>query len=180
MPVSQQEAAEALLMVESTESRSATLRGYRDAASQFFLWGVLWVVGYGLTQAMPARGAAIWAVVVVVGIAAGAVTLPRRSGGSVAWRYAGVMSALTMFCVATVAVMRPHDGRQLAAFIPLVVATGYVICGIWLGGRLVVAGIALALLTLAGFFLLPAYFFAWMAIVGGGALLLAGFWLTRA
>ena len=82
-----------------------------------------------------------------------------------------------IFIAATLAVMAPVSGRQVGAFIPLVVAASYALAGIWCGSRFIVAGAAIAGLTLAGFFLLPAHFNLWMAAVGGGALLLAGLWL---
>jgi hypothetical protein len=178
--LSPQEAAQALQSIASTQSRSATLRGYRGAAPHLILWGLLWAVGYGLTEVIPARGSAIWAVIVVVGIAAGAMMTFRQGGRSAGWRFAAVWATLAVFCAATFAIMAPTNGRQVAAFIPLVIAASYVIGGIWLGSRYVAAGIAVAVLTLGGFFLLHEYFLLWMAVVGGGALLLAGLWLTRA
>jgi hypothetical protein len=180
MALSQLEAAEALQSIATAESRSATLRRYRGAAPHLILWGVLWALGYGLTQLMPARGAAIWAVIVVVGLAAGTMTMFRKGARPAAWRFAAIWATLIVFCAATFAIMAPVDGRQVAAFIPLVIAASYVIGGIWLGSRFVAAGIAVAVLTLAGFFLLREYFLLWMAVVGGGALLLAGLWLTKA
>jgi hypothetical protein len=45
---------------------------------------------------------------------------------------------------------------------------------------LTVTGIGMAALTLVGYYLFPAYFFFWMAVVGGGALMLAGLWLRTA
>lgn len=180
MPMSPQEAALALRSIASAESRSATLRGYRGAAPHLILWGLLWIVGYGLTEAMPARGGVIWSVVVVVGIAAGLLAIFRKGSRPAAWRFAAVMATLVVFCAATFAVMAPIDGRQVAAFIPLVIAATYVIGGIWFGARYAAAGIAVAVLTLGGFFLLREHFMLWMAGVGGGALLTAGWWLTRA
>jgi hypothetical protein len=44
----------------------------------------------------------------------------------------------------------------------------------------VVAGVLVAALTLAGFFLLKDNFFLWMAGVGGGSLILAGYWFRQA
>jgi len=55
----------------------------------------------------------------------------------------------------------------------------YVLAGLWWGTRFIVTGIALALLTLGGYFLLREDFLLWMAVVGSGALLLAGVWLRR-
>ena len=40
--------------------------------------------------------------------------------------------------------------------------------------------VAIAVLTLVGFFWLPQLFLLWMAVVGGGALIFAGLWLRTA
>lgn len=59
--------------------------------------------------------------------------------------------------------MAPHNGRQVGAFIPLVVAAGYAVVGLWQGSRFMVAGAVIAGLTLGGYFLVPAHFDLWMA-----------------
>jgi hypothetical protein len=60
-----------------------------------------------------------------------------------------------------------------------VVALAYVLTGLWSGLRFVVAGVAVAVLTLGGFFYLPQHFLLWEGFVGGGALILAGIWFRR-
>ena len=37
----------------------------------------------------------------------------------------------------------------------------------------------LAILSLGGFYLLPAHFLLWMGLVGGGFLIVSGLWLMR-
>lgn len=180
MALSPQEAAEALQDIERTQRHSATLRGYRGAAPHLILWGVLWAIGYSLTDLMPARSGIIWTTVTLVGLSAGMMVVVRGGFGLSARRYAAVTAILIAFCGAAFAVMGPVDGRQIAAFIPLVIAMAYAVTGVWLGSRYLVAGSVLAVLTLGGFFLLHEHFLLWMAVVGSGALLLAGFWLGRA
>src|SRR6516162_5821826 len=63
---SSQDAAVALREIESAEARSAMLHGYQRSASQLVLWGVLWVIGYGLNDVFPAYGRAIWAAIVPI------------------------------------------------------------------------------------------------------------------
>jgi hypothetical protein len=75
--------------------------------------------------------------------------------------------------------MHPWDPRQVAAFVPLVVAAAYAVLGMSLGPRFVFIGLALGLLTLIGFFALSSIFMLWMAAVGGSALVLGGLWLRR-
>jgi hypothetical protein len=49
--------------------------------------------------------------------------------------------------------------------------------GVWKGPRFLITGIVVVALTLGGFYFLHDHFFPWMAVVGGGALILAGLWL---
>jgi hypothetical protein len=176
MPLSQHDAAEAIRDVERMEAHSATLRHYERSAPHFLLWGVLWAIGYALCDALPRDAGTVWMVIVPIGLSASAF-LAR--GGKHPWRFAGVATVVTVFFFAAFAVLAPVSGRQVAAFIPLVVAAVYAVMGLWRGPRFLVAGIGVAALTLGGFFLLAAHFLLWMAIVGGGAMILAGFWLRK-
>ena len=178
MELSPQEAASALRDIESAQKRSETLRRYALGSPHLVLWGILWVVGYGLTDVFSQNGRAIWAVITAIGVVAGfAATL--RGDRAAGWRYGAVALTLIGFFCAVFAVLWPVTGRQIAAIIPLVIAAGYIFAGISRGPRFVVTGIVVAALTLAGFFLLERHFFLWMAGVGGAALILAGLWLRR-
>ncbi|WP_042338501.1 hypothetical protein [Paraburkholderia ferrariae] len=84
------------------------------------------------------------------------------------------------FYILVLNIFQPVTGPQSATLIALIVALFYVLAGLWLGARFVVAGIVLAVLTVFGYFMLAAHFYLWMAVVGGGALMLAGLWLRRA
>jgi len=178
MSLSPQDAAAVLRDIEQTQSRSAILHEYQTAAPHFIIWGIIWIVGYGLSDFFPTREYAIWAALVPVGLVAGAFI---QSGGSraIAWRYGATSLAVFVFFFAAFFVMSPVSGRQVAAFIPLLVALIYVLRGIWGAPRYVVAGIVVAVLTLVGFVWLKPHFFLWMAVVGGGALILAGLWMRR-
>jgi len=56
--------------------------------------------------------------------------------------------------------MAPVTNKQVATFIPLLVALIYVLRGIWNGPRHIVAGIAIAALTLVGFVWLSSHSFS--------------------
>lgn len=178
MTLSPRDAAIALRDIQQAEARSATLHDYLRAAPHFLIWGILWAVGYSLANFSPKHMAAIWSVIVPIGVASGFAAM-RARGAGFAWRYGAAAAAVLVFFCTTLAVMWPVSDRQIAAFIPLFVALAYVLRGIWSGPRHVVAGILVATLTLAGFFLLEKHFFLWMAAVGGGSLILAGAWLRR-
>lgn len=178
MMLSPQDAADALQDIETAQARSATLHGYARSSPHFVLWGLLWTIAYGLNDLYPVYGGVIWAVTVPVGLIGGFALL-RRSHLRPGWRYGAVAATLFGFFYALFAIMAPTSGRQVAAVIPLALAAAYVIAGIWRGPRFVVTGLTIAALTLAGFFLLKAHFFLWMAGVGGAALIVAGLWLKQ-
>jgi hypothetical protein len=91
------------------------------------------------------------------------------------------MLGLTMmaFLPAMFAVLGPLSGRQNNAFISLFFAFTYMASGAWLGTRMFVTGLITALAVLVGFFLVTEHYFLWMAVCGGGSLLLAGIWLRK-
>jgi hypothetical protein len=189
MTLSPNEAAETLRDIAAVETRSHRLYGYRQGSPHLILWGVLWAIGYGLTEPWPQQGREIWSTLVAIGLVGGFVIVLRsharvanRTGAKprIYWRFPAIALTGLAFIFAGIAVMGPVSGRQIGAFIPLVVAAGYAVMGFWLGLRFTIAGAVLATLTLAGFFLLPTHFSPWMAMVGGGTLILSGFWLRRA
>ena len=177
MTLSPQDASAALDDIARVEARSATLRSYQSAAPYLILWGVLWAVGYGLSDFFTRHTGAIWSVVIPIGVLADLVAMRGGRGGT--WRYIASAAAAALFLVAVFLVMAPVSGRQVAAVIPLCVALIYVLRGIWAGPRHVVAGVVIAALTLGGFWWITHHFLLWMAFVGGGALVLAGLWLRR-
>ena len=194
MTLSPNEAADTLRGLAAVETRSRRVYGYRQSSPHLILWGVLWAIGYGLTEPWPQRAQAIWITIVAIGLAADfAISLSNASRkdtradrladptrpsavARLRWTFPAIALTAFAFIAATLAVMAPVSGRQIGAFIPLVLAASYAVIGLWRGLRFIVAGAVIAGLTLAGFFLLPAHFAVWMAGVGGGALILAGFW----
>jgi|SRR5215475_2903928 len=178
MDLSRRDAAAALHDIEQAQARSANLEDYLRAAPHFMIWGVLWAVAYSLNDIYPVHARAIWSVVVPIGVIGGLLAM-RQGWYERTWRYAAVMGAIFIFAGATFVVMWPVNARQVAAFIPLLVALTYVLKGISGGIRYVGLGVAVSAFTLLGFFLLKHHFFLWMAVVGGGSLILASIWLRR-
>ena len=182
MPLTHIEAQEALRDIQRTGRASAASYGYQHGSPHLFIWGIVWILGYGLQYLRPQFGAT-WPVLVVAGSIAsfwvGWKSRPAESKGY-DWRFAQTALAGFLFILAIFVVMPPRTGLQAGAFFPILIALLYSLVGIWTGGaRMLVAGIVLAALTLGGYFLLPQYFMPWMAVVGGGGLILGGFWLRR-
>lgn len=178
MTLSQEDAARAPREIDVCRRRSANLFNYSQAAPHLILWGVIWITGYGTSAVAPARSGAMWAILTLVGTLGDFVLSPRKPSGC-GRRFSAIALTILAFFAATFALLGPISARQVGAFIPLVLAAIYVVLGLWMGARLVFAGLVVGSLTVAGYFLLPNLFFAWMAAVGGGSLLVIGLWLRK-
>jgi hypothetical protein len=194
MSLSSDQAAQSLREIEKSERRSAEAHEYANASPGFVLWGFVWMVGYTGSFVLPKYGFAhginwLWLALTVIGFTGSTIIgrgqyRTQHPGQIAASRAMGLrwgMSFLAMwvFVVATFTVLRPINPVATGAFIPLLVALAYAIFGIWRGLRFLYAGIAVAALTLGGWFVLPHYFLLWMAAVGGGSLILVGLWLKK-
>ncbi len=183
MPVSRNDAADALRAVESTERLSATLHGYAAAAPYFFIWGVAWAAGYGLSTAQPDKRTLIWAGAIGVGAVLSMIAGIRgggasRRGPSIGYSFA-IAGAIAALIGGTMVVLGPMQPRQVDALVPLLTAGLYLLAGIWVGPRFGLAGLILATVTVGGYFLAGDAFGYWMAAAGGGVLILAGLWLRK-
>ena len=56
-------------------------------------------------------------------------------------------------------------------------ATGYVLMGLWLGLRYVIAGVVCAALLIGGYIFLRENYSLWMGAVAGGTMILCGVWM---
>jgi hypothetical protein len=181
--ISPEQAAVTLKEADAAEKRSAQAYTYQRFAPYLFLWGVIWVIGYGATDLIPRMAGWIWTGLVLaalaISMAIGRSTVPSRQGVKSNWRYVLFFAAVWAFFASTYAVIPPVSGMQQGAFPPLVVALLYILFGLWFGPRLVIAGVTVGALTLSGFFYLPQHFLLWEGFVGGGALILAGAWFRR-
>jgi hypothetical protein len=184
MSISQNDASEALRQVDEASVRSLTLRSYSLASPHLMLWGVAYFVAYAGSYLQPANAGLVWAVVVPAAVI-GDLLIARHGtarglSGAQMSTFAGALATFLAFVTATALIMQPHDPRQMAAFVPLVVAASYIVLGLNKGRRLLLTGVGLGALTMIGYFALPDSFMLWMAAVGGGALLAGGFWLRQA
>jgi len=181
MSITREDAAHALRLADEAERRSRVLRGYQSAAPHLILWGCVYAATYSFSYFQPMHGGLAWLIVVPLALI-GDVAISWRDRPDRADRLLMPVMIATFlaFIVATTAIMRPHDPRQMSAFVPLLVACLYIALGLRLGLRITLAGVALGGLTLFGYFALHPWFMLWMAAVGGGTLVLSGLWLRRA
>jgi hypothetical protein len=71
------------------------------------------------------------------------------------------------------------DKASGMAFFCTVPMCGYVICGLWLSRFWIWLGLIVTGLTIAGLSFMPAWFALWMAVTGGGSLILSGLFIRK-
>ena len=179
MSLSSEEAAKSLSQAEQARKRSSELYFYHRSSPHLILWGTIWVIGYGGTGLFPSYSDYLWDALVVIGVACG-FWISRCRGstaGPKAWRLVALAVIIIFFVSATYRIMQPHLGRQFCAYPALITGSVYMAMGLWSGLRYVVTGVAVVALTLFGFYFIePHLYFFWMAVVGGGSMILAGLW----
>lgn len=182
MSLSSEEAAKTLSQAESARRRSYELYFYHRSSPHLMLWGTIWVLGYGGTGLFPYYSGYLWDALIVIGVACGFwIGRCRRVQGSTAgpraWRLVVLALIIIFFVSATYRIMQPHFAKQFCAYPALITGTVYMALGLWSGLRYVITGGAVVALTLIGFYTVdPHLYFFWMAVVGGGSMILAGFW----
>jgi len=188
MHISTQEAADALTDIAQVQQRASIQFGYQQGASQFFLWGLIWIVGYGVSDLWPSWAGAAWLVLDVVGLTVSYLLGCRvqsaaphgQSDSAYGRRYLALCATILALVAATYFIMDPHRPAQFGAFPALLIAALYIGYGIWRGARWAVAGGVLGVCTVVGFAVFKEHFMLWMAVVGGGTLIVTGLWLRRA
>ena len=182
MTIPAEEAAGALRDAEAAAGRSAAARAYHVASGHLFVWGAVWVAANMACQISLPLGQIAWAVGVAAGIVGSALVGRRQSaqakgGGSA--KALLIAAALAGFGASVQMIVPPLSFAQSNAIACLAVGAVYVGMGASAGLRLASVGAAVMVATVAGWLLAPAYFFAWIAVAGGGALLLGGLWFRK-
>jgi hypothetical protein len=153
------------------------------------------VIGFAGTQAYPEMANRLWLVLDLGGVIASALLGgwlrrpapkdPNRSRIGIGWLMLfvyGILWLLLLVPEAFHAHWMSHNldwGHRIGAFWCTVAMFGYIMMGLWLSRFLLWLGLLITALTLIGLFFLPAYFYLWMAVTGGGALLAAGIYIRQ-
>lgn len=184
MTLSPEQAQDALRDITRTERRSFSAYGYKSAAPQLILWGLMWLAGYGGTYLFPPATNWIWLGVVIVG-STGSTLIGMRTKpkGAVkfSWRIFFTWLSVLAAIASVLAIFAPFNGMQVGSLFPLFIGWAYVVIGIWMGGRFSILGLAVVALTLFGYFhFSPESFVLWMAFFGSAILIGTGLWLRSA
>jgi hypothetical protein len=180
--IDSREASEALADINDMVGRVRQSRIYDLASQMMVMWGVLTFAGYLITYFVPRYAFIGWIAVYLVGIPGWArlsLANQPRSG----WRTFGLklfLAFVIFFAFGVFCNVLGHFGpRQISTFWPIYFMMMYSIAGLWFGYAFIAIGLAVAALTLVGYFYLGGAFDLWMAFVNGGGLVLGGLWMRR-
>jgi len=187
MTISPTQAAAAIEDIERTEQRTRLARGYGEASPHLILWGVIWMAGYGACAVLPREQWGLaWLPLVLVGaIGSGWIgsrgARGRTGSGSGSYARSLLMGlSIFVFIAATYFVFRPVDAAPYLIFPTFITGLVYSLCGIVARmARFVWIGAAIFVLTLAGYVAAPQWTAIWVALAGGGGLVLGGLWLRK-
>jgi len=155
-----------------------TWRGFAKTALLFL---VCYAIGYWAAGLDPRHANVAFWLATTLGIGA-SIVVAHASGRTVAfgWRMWAIFVAVSLSYAALFALMSPIPERVAWASAPLLLATVFVLWGIYAGrARYAVAGVGIAVLTLVVSFTIHEHVTLWIAAVLCGSLLLAGVWMRR-
>lgn len=194
--VSKQDALAALDEVQRVIDLTRKTIAQGCAAPLLILWGCIWAIGYGGSEFSPAAAPQIWLVLGIVGGLASwglgwRYRSPTRGPNDrrigLFWLILFVFAAIWMWLLGLSQL--PHGGegspggiaaaRKFGAYWATIPMFAYMVGGLWLGRFFIWLGAIVTGLTLLGYFFLGTHFSIWMAVTGGGALVLSGIFIRR-
>ena len=185
MNVSPTEAEEALSAIQTLMQKTRHSIASSGAYIFLIITGIIWLVGFLSTQFLTGQIVAyIWTGMSIVGTAV-AVLLGsrmdrrvRRPSVNATTKRAVIFWLLLVFYgIASVAIARPTDGKQVTMFIILFTMLGQTAMGLLLSFASTWWAVPITALALVGYFLLPGYFYLWMGILGGGGMIALGLYI---
>jgi hypothetical protein len=182
MHISPSEAEESLAAIQQMTKK--TRRSIAKSGSYIFLiiTGIVWLIGFLATQFLEGSIVAyIWIAMSILG-AAVSIPLGRHQGRRVynpmfqeSAKRAGLFwLMLILFCIATIAVTGPLDGKQITMLIILYIMIGQLAMGLLISFSSTWWALPIAALALLGYFLLPGLFYLWMGVLIGGGMIALG------
>ncbi len=183
MMMDSKEATAALGEIEAITRRVRQSNFYRISSIILMLWGVLTALGNGITFVAPVWAKPAWAGVYVLGVAGTIVAAGLQNSRAATRTFDMRMLAAFFLFFAfgflwTIGLVHLPP-RLLSVFWPTYFMLAYAIAGLWVGMAFFVIGIAIAALTLVGYFWAGPWFELWMAAINGGGLVLGGLWMSR-
>ena len=185
MNISPDEAQEALTAIQDMTHKTRRSIASGGTSLTLIVTGIVWLVGFACTQFLSGAVVAyIWIGLSLLGSAV-AIVLGRRMGERVhspltaayAKRIGVFWLLLVCYGIATIAVAQPLDGKQVTTLVILFIMLGQLSMGMLTSFSSVWWALPISALALAGYYLMPDYFYLLMAILGGGGMIALGLYI---
>ena len=180
MNISPNEAEESLAAIQKVTQKTRQSIASSGASITLIVTGIVWLVGYLSTQFLQGNIVIyIWVVLSILGTILATIMGIRRgrrvrspSTTVYATRTGIFWLLLVLYGIAAITVARPTDGKQLTMLIILFIMVGQMAMGLLFSFSSTWWVLPITALALAGYFLLPDYFYLWMSLLGGGGMIL--------
>jgi hypothetical protein len=185
MQITTNEAEESLAVINSMMQKIRRTVANGGAHYFLILWGIVWFFGFlGSHFFTDKIGGCIWlGLDILGGFGSWVIGLllnrrVRNTSVSVTGRRIGFFwLTLFVYCMLTVWIALPLNGKQLAMIIVIFAMLGWIAMGFFLSFSVVRLALLVTAVAFAGYFLLPAYFYLWMALLGGGTMIGCGLYI---
>lgn len=185
MNISPNEAEEVLADIQKTAQK--TRRSVASSGVYIFLTitGAIWLVGFLANQFL--SGAVVvytWVGISLLGSVLAilhGIRMSRRVRNSSYTLYAKRIVIfwllLVLYGIAIITIARPSNGIQLTMIIILFILFGQLSMGLLFSFSFTWWVLPITVLALAGYFLLPGFFYLWMAVLVGGGMITFGVYI---
>ncbi len=183
--ISRNEAQSTLETIEQIQRQTRRALAHGGGPFYMMLWGAIWFLGYLANQFLSEQLAGyIWMFLVSLGMIASI---------AIGWRHARRLrhpthdARIGLFWLAWIIYSSliiwltgaQTDATLLSLIIALFAMFGYVVMGLWLWRPLAWIGIAVTVIAVGAYLLLPDYVDLVMALLGGGTLFVSGLYIYR-
>lgn len=187
MDISPTEAEEALAAIHAMARKTRHSIASGGTYITLIVTGVVWLVGFACTQFLDVKIIGfIWTGLAVFGGVVGVVWgarvgwRVRKPAITIAAKRIWIFWALLVFyTMAAIAIAWPLNGKQVTILIVLFTMIGHLSMGQLLSYTAVWWPLPITVLALAGYFFFPEIFFLWMAVLGGGGMILLGHYIRH-
>lgn len=173
MNISPEEAQEALAAIRQTSDRTRKAYGYNGY--YLIVWGLVYFFGFLANQFIPIRLLGwVWGVLVFIAWIASAflgINQSKQVRSTIGVRIAFFYLALVGFTILWFIILQPLTLKQgVLFFISIYLFSGVVAGILTRGTSTIICSLAMTVLAVAGYYLLPAYFYLWLAVCCGLAM----------